>query len=396
MKEERKRVTLLLSGLSGGGVPRVMLALAHGLAVRGHRVDLVTARPDGPLRPELSPLVRLVPLADWRTRLPWVRRKRSRQVVAGIPALARYLRRERPDLLLSADHFVNFSALWAGALAGVRTRVAVGQHMHLSRHGEGKPLLRWLVRRLYPRAAAIVAVSNGVADDLAKTAGIPRRRIATIYNPVVAPDLEKKAKEPLDHPWFAPGGPPVLLGTGRLTAQKDFPTLLRAFARVRERRPARLMILGEGPGRGGLAALAARLGVDGDTALPGFVPNPFAYMARASAFVLSSAWEGLPTALIEAMACGCPVVSTDCPSGPTEILDGGRYGPLVPVGDDTALAAGILRALDAPRDARVLRDRAALFSVDRAVGGYLALLAGGKAGWMPAEPPGYAPPSPEP
>ncbi len=375
----RLHVAFFLSGLSGGGVPRVMLTLAHAIAFRGHRVDLIAARPQGPLRPELSPLVRLVPLVDWRTRLPWINGKRSRQVVAGIPALVRFLRRERPDALLSADHFANASAVWARALARVPTRVALSQHMHLSRHGESKPYLRWLVRHMYPRADAIIAVSNGVADDLAETAGLPRQTITRIYNPVVTPELEKKAGEPLDHPWFAPGEPPVLLGTGRLTAQKDFPTLVKAFARVREARPARLMILGEGSGREGLTELAASLGVAGDVALPGFVSNPFAYMARASVFVLSSAWEGLPTALIEAMACGCPAVSTDCPSGPAEILAGGNYGPLVPAGDPAALAAAVLRVLGSPPDAALLRDRAALFSVDRAAEQYIAVLAGGRS-----------------
>ncbi|MFQ5845738.1 MAG: glycosyltransferase, partial [Planctomycetota bacterium] len=366
-------------------VPRVMLTLANALTARGHRVDLVVARPDGPLRAEVSPRMRLVALAGWLPPPPWVARKRSRQVVMGIPLLARYLRRVRPDVLLSADHYVNFSALLARAIAGVGTRVAVSQHMPLSWHAGHKPVLRWLVRHLYPRADAVIAVSNGVADDLAQTAGLPRHGITTIYNPVVTAELEEKAHAPLDHPWFAPGSPPVVLGVGRLVSQKDFAVLLKAFARARGARPARLVILGEGPGRESLTALAAKLGVAGDLALPGFVANPFAYMARASVFVLASAWEGLPTVLIEALGCGCPVVSTDCPSGPAEILAGGKYGPLVPVGDDVALAAAILRLLGAPPDASMLRGRAALFSVDRSVREYLAVLTGDPDGRNPAE-----------
>jgi glycosyltransferase involved in cell wall biosynthesis len=194
---------------------------------------------------------------------------------------------------------------------------------------------------------------------------------------VVTPELEGLARAPVAHPWFAGEGPPVLLGAGRFVAQKDFSTLLEAFARVRAVRPARLMILGgsKRPVRERrLRALAEHLGVGADVALPGLVANPFACMARASAFVLSSRWEGLPGVLIEAMACGCPVVSTDCPSGPREILAGGMYGPLVPVGDAAALAEAILRVLAAPPDRVRLRARAAQFSVERAVDRYLAVL----------------------
>jgi glycosyltransferase involved in cell wall biosynthesis len=240
-----------------------------------------------------------------------------------------------------------------------------------------------LARRSYLTADAIVTVSHGVADDLALHAGIPRERITTIYNPVVTPDLLDKAQAPLDHPWFTPGAPPVVLGVGRLHAQKDFPTLLKAFARVRAKQEARLMILGEGKNarkntvqRTALTALAAQLGVAADVALPGFVDNPFAYMARAAVFALSSAWEGLPGVLIQAMACGCPVVSTDCPSGPAEILENGEYGSLVPVGDDLSLANAILSTLNAPPARDRLQARAAMFSVDRTADRYLEVLLG--------------------
>jgi glycosyltransferase involved in cell wall biosynthesis len=233
-----------------------------------------------------------------------------------------------------------------------------------------------LARHFYPRADAIIAVSNGIADDLAQVTGLPRERITTIYSPVITPELQEKARAPLDHPWFAQGSPPVLLGVGRLVPQKDFPTLLKAFARVRAVRKARLVILGEGIRRMELETLVRELGVAADVTLPGFVANPFPYMAGASVFVLSSAWEGLPGVLIEAMACGCPVVSTDCPSGPAEILDGGAYGPLVPVGNDEALAKAILSVLETPPDPERLRVRAALFSVDRAADRYLEVLLG--------------------
>lgn len=360
-----------------------MLVLAHALAARGHRVDLVVSNAKGLFRSQISPLVRLVDIEDWWMRLPWIRTRKRRRALVSAPALARYLRRERPHVLLSASHYINLAALWGRRLAGTRTRLVISHHTQLSRAiantsfpGRRRPLLGWMVRHFYAAADAIVAVSNGVADNLAAVATLPRTGIHTIYNPVVTPELVVKAREPLDHPWFTPGVPPVVLAVGRLAEQKDFPTLLRAFPRVRATRPVRLLILGEGGKRPELEALATALGVAGDVALPGVSENPFAYMARAAVFVLSSAYEGLPTVLIEALACGCPVVSTNCPSGPAEILEGGAYGPLVPVGDDAALAKAILSVLETPPDPDRLRARAALFSVDRAVDRYLDVLLG--------------------
>jgi glycosyltransferase involved in cell wall biosynthesis len=294
----------------------------------------------------------------------------------------RYLRHERPQVLLSAMTDLNLVALWARRLARVHTELVISEHITLSQSVQaGANRRKWrhrflppLVARTYPWAEAIIAVSAGVADDLSTVAEIPRERILTIYNPVVTPDLAEKSRASRDHPWFAPGSPPVLLAVGRLAGQKDFPTLLRAFARVRALRPARLVVLGEGKERTKLEALALELAVAGDVALPGFVLNPFPYMRRAAALVLSSVYEGLPGVLIEALACGCPVVSTDCPSGPAEILDRGAYGKLVPVGDDARLSAAILATLDAPPDRNRLRQRAALFSEDDKVNQYLQML----------------------
>jgi glycosyltransferase involved in cell wall biosynthesis len=210
-----------------------------------------------------------------------------------------------------------------------------------------KRLTPFLAKISYPRADAVVAVSEGVAKDLNQVLGLPLAKMDIIYNPCVTPELAAKAQEPLDHPWFAPGEPPVILGVGKLEAQKDFPNLLRAFAQVREIRPARLVILGWGPDaeKQKLDALIQELGIEADVQLPGYITNPYAYMARSALFALSSRWEGLPLVLVEAMAVGLPVVSTDCESGPAEILDHGKYGALVPVGDHQALAQAILEVL---------------------------------------------------
>jgi glycosyltransferase involved in cell wall biosynthesis len=237
-----------------------------------------------------------------------------------------------------------------------------------------------MIRHFYPWADAVTAVSDGVADDLARVSGLPRSAIVTTWNPVVSPSLSEAAAQPLEHAWFRPGEPPVVLGVGKLRPQKDFATLIDAFAKVRAKRPARLMILGEGVEEGRLRVRARRLDISADVALEGFVANPFAYMARAAVFALSSAWEGLPSVLIQAMACGCPVVSTDCPSGPSEILEGGARGPLVPVGDSDALAAAILRLLDSPPDREGLRRRAEDFSVERVALRYREVMLGPSPG----------------
>ena len=197
--------------------------------------------------------------------------------------------------------------------------------------------------------------------------------IYTIYNPVITPELKDLAME-YACDWLTPGSSPVILAVGKLKPAKDFPTLLRAFARVRKVINARLIILGEGEQRAKLLNQANELDISDYVYLPGFVKNPFSYMAKATVFVLSSAWEGLPTVLIEALACGCPVVSTDCPSGPAEILEDGRFGTLVPVGDDAILAEGIIDCIKNPPDKNILMARGQEFSLEHAADKYLALV----------------------
>jgi glycosyltransferase involved in cell wall biosynthesis len=356
-----------------------MLILARELAERGHHVDLVVVRPQGPFRDQLSSRVNLVALDPWSARLPILRRYRGLWVVASTPALATYLRRSRPDVVLSTSTPANLALLWARRLAGVDVPVVVTVNVHLSeasgpRQAAWGRWLRLLARRFYRGADAVIAISEGVAEDLA-AAGIPRQRLRTIYNPVDVAEIERLACVPADHPWMAEVADiPVVLAVGKLKRQKDFATLLRAFRSVRATRPARLVILGEGEERRRLERLARQLGIEADVVFRGFVENPFAWMARASVLVLSSAWEGLSNVLLEALACGCPVVATDCRSGPREILAGGEYGPLVPVGDDAALARAILTVLDHPPARERLRARAQGFTVAAAVDRYLDVL----------------------
>jgi len=208
-----------------------------------------------------------------------------------------------------------------------------------------KNIEKILLTQLYPWADGIITVSRKVADDLAEYAGISPSKIHTIYNPVITPELLVMSGENSAHPWFQPGETPVILGVGRLTEQKDFKTLIMAFSILRQELEVRLVILGEGEKRLELETLSQTLGVAHDIDLPGYVENPYSYMHQAGVFVLSSSWEGLPTVLIEALACGCPVVSTDCPGGISEILSNGTYGEIVPVGDPQAMANAIGRAI---------------------------------------------------
>jgi glycosyltransferase involved in cell wall biosynthesis len=374
-----KRVGLFMYGLTGGGVARRMVTLANGLAARGYRVDLILVNPRGELAGAVDAEVRVVDVGGWRVGLPVLRRKRRWQFRAAQGALVRYLNEAAPAVLISADNYANLTAIAARSAARKPLRLVVSQRNHTSTYAAGKPQLVAAIRSEYPKADAIVAVSQGVARDLVGI-GLPEAMVQTIYNPLVGPELAAAMERPVTHPWFAPGEPPVILAAGRLGRQKDFPTLIRAFARLRaDGRPARLVILGDGKApkdRAELLELAASLGMADCIDLPGAVPEAIPYMARAGLFVLSSAWEGLPGVLIEALACGTPVASTDCPSGPSEILENGRLGPLVPVGDDRALAAAMAAVLDAPPDPAILKQRAAHFSIGNALDRYVALIEG--------------------
>jgi glycosyltransferase involved in cell wall biosynthesis len=362
------RLAVLISFSGEGGVERMVLNLVEGFADQGRAVDLLTIRGESAHLASLPASVRRVDLG-------------VRHSATAVLPLIRYLRRERPTALLAAKDRAIRSAALARQLANRQTRLVgrLGTNLSAALAGRGA-LARKLrlapMRWIYPLVDHVVAVSDGVAKDTCQVTGLAPGRISVVRNPVVTPRLSRLAEEDLEHPWLAPGGAPVILGAGRLTAQKDFATLVRAFAQLRTRRPARLVILGEGRLREPLQALARELGVADDLALPGFAANPYPWMRQASVFTLSSAWEGSPNVLTEAMALGTAVAATDCPSGPREILAGGRYGPLVPVGDWQALAAGMLEALDHPIAAETLRAAVADYAQEASARRYLELLDG--------------------
>jgi len=225
--------------------------------------------------------------------------------------------------------------------------------------------------RLYPLADGVIVTSAGVADDMAAYTGLPRDLIRVVPSPVVSDSLFDADLPRPDHPWFADPGRPLILSVGELCGRKGFDTLLRAFALVRAQRPCRLLILGRGGARQTLLALAGELGVADDFALPGFVPQPYAWMAHADVFAFASRWEGLGFVLIEALAVGTAVVATDCPSGPSEILEKGRFGPLVPVDDHQAMARAITATLDAPLPRQTLRQAARPYEIEASTDAYL-------------------------
>ena len=399
----KRRILILVPSFGGGGAERVSLLLASGFLDRGHEVDLLVRElvcdypqevPCGTrlfflssdvntayqanlgqlpitLHPLMSTSLRFPRLAlgASTSRNQWTLLT-SRNLPRWAVAIAAYIDRERPDALLAMMTPAVASATLAVRLAQHQVRMTVGvQHNIFTSRRETHR-----ARKSYPYLDAAVGVSSGVTSELAEFPGMSSDRLHTIYNPVVSKDLPQKANEIPDHPWFNEPGTPIVLAIGRLHEQKDFPTLLTAFARLLAQRSARLIVLGEGSLRPTLLALAHSLRISEHVDFPGFVRNPFAYLAKARLFVLSSRYEGLGNVLIEAMACGCPVVSTDCPFGPAEILENGRWGKLVPTEDPEALAKAMIHTMDTPPQRDALRERASYFSVERAVDRYEELL----------------------
>ena len=377
-----------------------MLNLITGFLAQGRKVDLVVCQAKGAYLgeiPEGANLIELEAVSGLRSRIilglgnirdffvllrPVLLAKKVAPEIARIPSLQRYLQTHQPDVVLSAITYANLAVIWAKKMSGSTVPLVVSERIALSTYcATPSNYRKWkwrylpqVVKRTYPGADAVVAVSHHAAEELITTIGVTQPPVITLHNPVVDDTLHAGAKQPLEHPWFIADAVPVILAAGRLTEQKDFPTLLRAFALVRAQQPVRLVILGEGRLRPDLLNLARELGVQADVDMPGFVANPFQYMARASLLVLSSLYEGLPGVVIQALACGCAVVSTDCPGGSREILADGKYGALVTVGDVKAMANAMQAELDDPIDRALLLRRAAEFSADRAVGNYLDLL----------------------
>lgn len=335
------RIGLFMPSLAGGGAERVALNLARGLLNKNNRVDIVLGNARGPLAAELPIGARIVDLKQPRIR-------------STVLPLRRYLNAEQPDVLISFLDHANLAALLAHFLSNRKTGIVVTSHIHLSialRRLDWirRYVLTFMIRHFYWRADLVVAVSHSAAADLAQVAGLPPVGITVIYNPVITTENLAKALQPAGHPWLDENEYPVILAVGRLTEQKNHELLIRAFAQVIKQRKVRLVILGEGELRPRLQHLINIMGLADVVDMPGFVPNPLSYMNRAAVLAMSSSWEALPTSLIEALSLGVPVVSTNCPSGPAEILKDGQWGRLVQPDNPAAFARALLESLDSGR-----------------------------------------------
>lgn len=402
------RIGICIWDLSGGGAEHTRLRTAHGLIARGHEVDFLLFQTWIHYPDEVPPAARLFALntdPDEITRITsgeqlercipfapnaqiisrikdyislagavrWnLRTLPNERWLEQAQFISSYASKENPHCILSSLHRNNLATLWATNLLPEFPPVIPTFHCDDLRYEEQKTRMRY--RHLLDLSAHVVAISNGVRDDVLTFTGISPDKVSVIYNPVVTPEQDELRRKVPDHPWMIDDGPPVVLSVGRLGDQKDFPTLLKAFHVLARTRDLRLIILGEGERRQELEECIRSLNLEDKVSLPGWKANPFAFMSRAALFVLPSKFEGLGNVLIEALACGCPVVSTDCPSGPSEILEGGRVGPLVPVGDHAALADAMGRVLDDPPDKETLKQRATFFSADKAVDAYERLI----------------------
>ena len=356
-------VAIFVATSGHSGVDKLIKHLVPAIARRGYPVDVLKIGGHGPHFKEIPTGVRLIKLG-------------TRHVYSSFRALRAYLKDHRPAVMFTDKDRVNRTALLARMNLNISTRMVVSSGTTISVDLASRgPLERWLQRNsmrfLYPFADNIIVTSGGVADDMSEYTGLARQSIQVVPCPVVSEKLFHTDLPRPEHPWYQDGQSPVILGVGELGWRKDFDTLLRAFALLRAQRPTRLIILGRGGQRQRLLSLAAELNISEDVDLPGFVPDPYAYMAHAALLALTSRWEGLGFVLIEALAAGTPVVSTDCPSGPREILDNGRYGHLVPVGDAHQLFRAMDETLNHPLPTETLQKAAWPYEIERSTSAYL-------------------------
>ncbi|OCC15598.1 Alpha-1,4-N-acetylgalactosamine transferase PglJ [Dissulfuribacter thermophilus] len=361
----RGRIACFFATSGHSGVDRIAQNLLPSLVEEGYEVDLLKVRNHGP---ELSkPVPDGLNIIDLGTS----------HVYSSLYPVVRYLKDRRPDVLLSDKDRVNRVAIFAKILSRVQTRLILSSgttiSIDLAHRG---PFERWLQRtsmaRLYGLAHRVIVTCEGVKEDMASYTGLKRDHIEVVPPPVIPSSVFKEAQPIPDHPWFQRPNGRIVLGVGELGYRKDFNTLLKAFSILRgKERDLRLIILGRGKDRDNLIGLAQKLGVGNKVSFPGFVKNPYPFKAHSSLFAFTSRWEGLGFVLIEALSLGTPCVSTDCPNGPSEILQHGRYGELVPVGDAGALAEAMERTLSSPLSPEKLKEAAWPYEVRRSTRAYL-------------------------
>lgn len=357
-------ISIILPDLHIGGAERLHVYLANDWVKKGFAVELLLMQKKGELLPLLSPEVRVVALGASRIRMV-------------VKPLAVHLKRSRPDVIIAAMWPLTSATVLSWFLSGKRGRLYLSDHNQLSISCcEGLKVsaifLKALIRFTYPFASGIIAVSRGVKEDLCRLGHLRDNQVEVIYNPAATGVSFRREAQSVTEQLWGRGFKHHILAAGELIKQKDFETLIRAFSIIPETLDAKLVILGDGTLRGKLMSLIDQLGLNGRVVLPGFVIDPYPWFRSADLFVLSSRWEGFGNVIVEALECGVPVVSTDCPSGPAEILENGRYGRLVPVQDTETLADAIVNSLVEPRDMELLTRRAQDFTVRKISDQYLA------------------------
>ncbi|MBX4216111.1 glycosyltransferase, partial [Candidatus Parcubacteria bacterium] len=311
MENNGKKIAFCVSSFRAGGGERMLVDLANEFSRRGYGVDMVALSNVGEYSDQLDPSVNKVVL-------------KARRMFLSLPGLIRYLSRERPIAMVTLDEHTSIYALIARFLSRAPTRIVPRVGTTYSKlfafRGMRERHRLWLMRFLYKRADRIIAVSKGVADDVASFLGVPQEKIVTVYNPKSLAFIEARGSVPPPHPWLSDTSSPVIMAAGRFRHPKNYQMLVRAFASVRKTVPARLILVGKGRDEEELKKLVRELHCERDVLFPGYAENPYAWIRRADVFVSTSVWEGMPNALLEAMACGVPVISSDCDSGPREII----------------------------------------------------------------------------
>ena len=345
------------------GVDRIFKNLVPWLGKSGYRVDVLTIEGHGPSLQDLPDMIRVLNLG-------------TRHVASALPPLVRYLRKHRPEALLTDKDRVNRTACLARRLAGGPTRLYLRLGTNVSTNLASRGFLdRWTqklsMRYLYAQADGLLFPAKSIADDFICMTGLKAEKVKVVPSPIVKDDIFSKGLEPAEHPWFRNKTSPVVLGVGELSGRKNFEMLVKAVAQVQETRTCRLILLGKGKRRASLKSLSEKLGIADRVDLPGFVENPYPFIASADVVVVSSRWEGLAVVLIEALALGTPVISTDCPSGHRDVLRNGSIGFLIPIDDHSGMAQAIFKTLNDPVPQKTLQEAARPYEIERSTQAYL-------------------------
>lgn len=364
-KTNNIHITFILPSLEFGGAEKMVINLANYFCKKNIKVDLILMQKNGIFLKTISNDIKIINL-------------KSKRALYSIFPLIKYLKNNKPNFLISTLNHINIISLISILFSQVKTKIIIRSVNTFSENLKSLPKTKRIIQKflasiLYRFADDIISNSEKSADNLAKTLKLNRKKIKTIYNPTITSEIYKKMEERISHPWLNDKYI-TIIGVGRLQKVKNFINLIKAIKIINNKIDVKLIILGEGPERKNLENLVKQLNLEKSVDLLGFTENPYTFMYRANIFVLSSNSEGLPNVLIEAMACGTPVVSTNCPSGPSEILDGGKYGKLVPVNNPEALAKAIIETLENPIESNVLQERASFFSVEKSINEYLKII----------------------